>query len=335
MVLATLVASAELPERHEEVHVVRANEVLCHADDRAPQCRLAVGEADLLSDVASQLLHRDVRVQLPLEGATEHLALVRHKAIHHTGDHLLHLCPVVEYELLVEQVPVAECRLGAVYGGTVVLACDPLLPVIDAARVEDDVYEVVFLSSAAVLKEQLMPPHVVEVLPGLGGGAAAQTCKAPHLPAIIALGPPGLKLLHGEEATLHVLSPHAHRGCDELAQETGHRQQCREPLLEEVDHQPLQVCPLGVRVRQDADGSVPQAPDVRVDPGGVQREDPHELRDLLALHDLPGAHGLHVPKLPAERKHTVILAPEHAEARNGHCLSRVRPSDDERALLGL
>ena len=73
VVLAALEARAELPARHQEVHVVRAHEVLRHAHDRALERGLAVVVGRLLRHVADELRDLHVVRELALERAEQHL----------------------------------------------------------------------------------------------------------------------------------------------------------------------------------------------------------------------------------------------------------------------
>mmetsp|Transcript_13089 Transcript_13089/g.34632 ORF Transcript_13089/g.34632 Transcript_13089/m.34632 type:complete len:337 (+) Transcript_13089:990-2000(+) len=138
-VLAALQASTELPLRNQQVHVVGAHKVLSHADNRLGQRSLAVVVRGMLGDVAHELRHLAIVLQLALEASEEHLTLARLEAIDHRGDRARHVCLGEKDKLLVDKVAVAHLRHRVVDEVAVLVAVDPGLPVVRALLVEGEV----------------------------------------------------------------------------------------------------------------------------------------------------------------------------------------------------
>lgn len=82
-VLATLETRAELSLRNKPRQIVAAHEVLRHADDRLVKRRLAVMIAGVLTDLACELGHANLRREIALEGGLQNLALRRLESVHH------------------------------------------------------------------------------------------------------------------------------------------------------------------------------------------------------------------------------------------------------------
>mmetsp|Transcript_26793 Transcript_26793/g.70405 ORF Transcript_26793/g.70405 Transcript_26793/m.70405 type:complete len:266 (-) Transcript_26793:2139-2936(-) len=85
-VLATLKPRSELALRYQEVHIVRTNEVLGHADDSVLERILAMVVRSVVHNISDELSHFHVFRQLPLETTKEHLSLTWLKAVDQTWD---------------------------------------------------------------------------------------------------------------------------------------------------------------------------------------------------------------------------------------------------------
>mmetsp|Transcript_32833 Transcript_32833/g.88944 ORF Transcript_32833/g.88944 Transcript_32833/m.88944 type:complete len:342 (-) Transcript_32833:813-1838(-) len=230
VVLAALQSRAKLPGWHQQVQIVGPNKVLRKVDDGVLQRRLAVVVGRLLGDVPNKLGNLDVVLQLLLERAVDNLPLGGFEAIDHRGDRARDVVLGKLHELLVDEVRVADGALRVVHKGAVLVAVDPLLPVISPFLVERQV-DGLAVVIAAPLEAHLVLLDVPEVLLRLLHRAGSQALVVLRLPALAVVRAllPLLVLVQREEggllASLGVLGaslPHLHDRRDEFLEEAVH-----------------------------------------------------------------------------------------------------------------
>ena len=269
-VLAAHDARAELARGRQQVDVVRAHEVLRHADDRAREAHLAVVVGRVLGHVARQLRHLDLLLELALEAGEEHLALRRLQPVDDGRDRPLVVRDGEEDELLVHEVAVGHGVDGVVHEGPRLEVAQPGLAVLDALLREGHVDEVALARGLVERRVvELVRVELAEVLLGLLGRRRAQPLVVLDRVAVEAAARLLPRLVLGErEEDLRGLRLRRGRrlddGRDEAAQEARDLEQRRPEVVEAVDQQALDVGPVVVLVRHDHEVAVAERLQVRL-----------------------------------------------------------------------
>mmetsp|Transcript_726 Transcript_726/g.1936 ORF Transcript_726/g.1936 Transcript_726/m.1936 type:complete len:224 (+) Transcript_726:1936-2607(+) len=178
--------------------------------------------------------------------------------------------------------------------------------------------------------------HGPEVLLGFSSSARTQALVILDLPTRLCrmLFLPLLVLVLREErvdvGTLGALDDRRH----ELLHEAAAPEEVGPPEVEEVDEQALDVRPVEVLIRHDHHGAVPHLLLVSL-LTEAEAEDLDNAHDLLVLGHLLLGDIPHVEQLPAQREHTVPVAPDHGEACHRQGLGAVPLRQDERTLAGV
>mmetsp|Transcript_100496 Transcript_100496/g.283435 ORF Transcript_100496/g.283435 Transcript_100496/m.283435 type:complete len:237 (-) Transcript_100496:1726-2436(-) len=236
MVAAALEPRSELPGRHKEVHVVAADEILCHRNDGARQGRLPVVVRAVLADVADQLRDLHVTPHVALERAIEHLALCRLEAVHN-GRHTAHDAVLRElHKLKLDEVLVRQRGLRMIHARAILVAVHPSLAVVGPRFAESHVDKLAVLVRLP-LEVQAVFVHCREILLGLCGSAGPQTLVVLDLPslAVVVLTAPSFVLGLREERVHLAGFGGLHDRSDEFLHEATILQQVRPPEVEEVD----------------------------------------------------------------------------------------------------
>mmetsp|Transcript_96360 Transcript_96360/g.305690 ORF Transcript_96360/g.305690 Transcript_96360/m.305690 type:complete len:281 (+) Transcript_96360:61-903(+) len=274
----------------------------------------------VLRDVAGELGDLHVTRELLLECPKEDLPLARLKTIHHAGDCALDVVLGKENQLLLDEVIVTQRRLAMIHEGALLTRANPLLAVVGTLWMECHVNEVLVLSTT-VSELDLVVLNVSKVLPRFLGGAGPKTLVVLALPsatfAVLIL--PRCVLRQREKRVRLVPLRDLDNGCDKLLQEARHLQQGREPLLDEVDDQTLDVGTVVVLVGHDHDRAIAEALAIDVLLGGIQGHNLHDLVYLLVLEHLLDCELSHVAQLPTKREHTVVVTANDSEPRHRQC----------------
>ncbi|GIX60845.1 phosphatase [Babesia caballi] len=219
---------------------------------------LAVVVRRVLRDVARQLGHLALRHQVPLEAPEEHLPLPRFPPVHHRGDAALRVVYRELDELLVDEVGVPQALDGVVDGRAVLVALHPHLAVVHPLLVEGHV-DAVVVDVVLVGEVDEVPPDVGEVLLELLVGGGPETFVVLDLPAgqVGGVDPLGV-VLHREEGQDGVALGRLDDGRDKLPDEPLVLDHLRPEVVQQVDHEPLDVRPVVVLIRHDHDRAVPE-----------------------------------------------------------------------------
>mmetsp|Transcript_9905 Transcript_9905/g.27630 ORF Transcript_9905/g.27630 Transcript_9905/m.27630 type:complete len:414 (+) Transcript_9905:2738-3979(+) len=184
--------------------------------------------------------------------------------------------------------------------------------------------------------------NIAKVLLGLLGCARAQTfvvLALPPLPAVRA-PLPLLELREREETffvlpiiTLLAFFPHLDDGSGEFLQKTIHLHQRRPPMVYQVDQQTLDVGAVVVLVRHQHDGTVPEPLRGIVLLPRVQTHDLQQILDLGVACDLFEVCVPDIQHLALERKDTILVSTDDAQASDRQRLGRITLRQDQRAVL--
>mmetsp|Transcript_19270 Transcript_19270/g.48231 ORF Transcript_19270/g.48231 Transcript_19270/m.48231 type:complete len:400 (-) Transcript_19270:1310-2509(-) len=107
-VFSSLQPSTELAARDQQIDVVGPDKVLSQPDNRSHQRHFSVVVRRVLRNVACELRHFHLRLELPLEAAEEHLPLTGLEAVHDAGNGALVVGHGEENELLVDEVGIRQ-----------------------------------------------------------------------------------------------------------------------------------------------------------------------------------------------------------------------------------
>jgi len=145
VIFAALVPGTKLSIRHEQVDIIRADEILRHINDRHGKRHLPMVVCRMLSHVTRKLRHLYLVFEVPLEAGVDDLALARLEPIDDGANRPLVVLVGEMDELLIDELLVAD-RIAIVEHDDIgVVVGQPVLPLLRVLLVEDQVDGVVVL----------------------------------------------------------------------------------------------------------------------------------------------------------------------------------------------
>mmetsp|Transcript_3484 Transcript_3484/g.8354 ORF Transcript_3484/g.8354 Transcript_3484/m.8354 type:complete len:832 (-) Transcript_3484:586-3081(-) len=336
VVLATLQARSELTRGNQEVDVVGTDEVLRHANNRSLQGRLSVVVGAVFGNIPSKLCHLHVAPQIALECGIDDLPLSRLEAIHETRDGTHDVVAGETNELLIHEVRVRHGVSGVIHCIAVLVAVDPLLPVICSLLVEGQVDEFI-VTSTSPFEEHPVISNVLEVLFALlcsGGTETFVVLCGPSFPSVVLLLP-CLVVHNTEELQLLCSLGNFDDGRDELFHETFELEERWPPVLDHVEEQALDVGAIEILVRHNHNATIPQWLHGVIDLLLFEAQDLDHVLDLGVVDGLLEVGISDVQELASEREDSEAVTADDAETSDCQCLCTVSLCEDEGALLGM
>mmetsp|Transcript_21318 Transcript_21318/g.45364 ORF Transcript_21318/g.45364 Transcript_21318/m.45364 type:complete len:229 (-) Transcript_21318:1559-2245(-) len=211
----------------------------------------------LLRDIARELRHLRVALQVSLETSPHDLPLHRLEAIDDARDTAHHVVLCKLHELLLYEVGIGQAGLGMIHEVLIVGSIDPILAVIGTLLVEGEVDKLAILI-ACVLEGDLVVADVAEVFLRLGRGGGAETLVILDAPAlsIVVFLLPLLVLLNCKEVLDMAALGHLHNGGHELEHEPWELEQGGPPMFHQVQDQALNVRAVKVLIGHDHEVTV-------------------------------------------------------------------------------
>lgn len=257
--LATLITRTELTNRKEVIDIVRANEILGHADDGLCERRFTVVIRGVLCNVSGKLGDFDFLLEVSFEAGEEDFSLAGLESVANAWDGSNVVGNGEIDEFFMDEVFIGECLLGVVDVFFWIEFDEPFLSVFRSLLIESEIDAiVVFL--VVVAEFNRVAVHAVKVFLRFLIGRRTETFvvfRGPEMRVRAAFSPSSEVGDREERESLRALLDF-HDGRDELFEEAGHLVETWPEGLNEVDEETLDVRAVVILIGHDHDRTVPQ-----------------------------------------------------------------------------